>query len=55
MWPEKIDKFTPLVPLLYLSVTGAIAALLYWAKVPNEITAMIVGAGLTRVKIPSKQ
>ena len=40
-----------LVPLIYLISISIIAAGLYWMKVPNEMIGMIVGAGLTRVKI----
>ena len=40
-----------LVPLIYLISIAVIAAGLYWMEVPNEMIGMIVGAGLTRVKI----
>ena len=40
-----------LVPLIYLIAISLIAAGLYWMEVPNEMIGMIVGAGLTRVKI----
>jgi hypothetical protein len=45
MIPEK------LIPLIYLVVVAGIGAGLHIAGVPPEMTGMIVGAGLTRVKI----
>ena len=40
-----------LVPLIYLISVAAIGATLHIVGVPPEMTGMIVGAGLTRVKI----
>ena len=42
-----------LVPLIYLISVAAIGATLHIVGVPPEMTGMIVGAGLTRVKISS--
>lgn len=42
-----------LIPLVYLGVVGVMAALLQFASVPAEMIGMIVGAGLTRVKMPA--
>ena len=40
-----------LIPLIYLSAAAIIAAGLHYIGVPPEMTGLIVGAGLTRVKI----
>lgn len=44
-----------LIPLLYLVAVAAIGAALHLAGVPPEMNGMIVGAGLTRVKIGGPQ
>lgn len=40
-----------LTPLIYLIAVAVIGVALHLAGVPPEMTGMIVGAGLTRVKI----
>lgn len=42
-----------LIPLIYLIAIAAIGAGLHLVGVPPEMTGMIVGAGLTRVKVGS--
>jgi hypothetical protein len=42
-----------LVPLIYLIVIAAIGAGLKYAGVDDTTTGLIVGAGLTRVKMPA--
>jgi len=42
-----------LIPLLYLVVVGLMGGGLHYAGAPPELTGMIVGAGLTRVKMPA--
>lgn len=42
-----------LVPLLYLIVVAIIGGALHAVGVPPEMVGMIVGAGLTRVKMPA--
>ena len=49
-----LEKYQSLVPLLYLVVIAIIAGLFHLAGVPKEITALIIGAGLTRVKVSTK-
>lgn len=44
-----------LVPLIYLIAVAGIAAGLHFAGVANEVSALIVGAGITRIKIGSPQ
>jgi hypothetical protein len=42
-----------LVPLVYVLAAAAVAAGLHFAGVPAEMTGLIVGAAITRVKISS--
>ena len=42
-----------LIPLLYLTVVAIAGGVLNYVGAPPEITGMIVGAGLTRVKMPA--
>jgi hypothetical protein len=47
--------FESLTPLIYLIAVAFIGAGLHYAGVPPELTGMIVGAGITRIrKSPSK-
>ena len=47
----KMEKFQPLIPLVYLVVLAIITVGFHYAGVPETATALIIGAGLTRVKI----
>ena len=42
-----------LVPLVYLLAVASVAALLHYVGVPAEMNGLIVGAGITRIKISS--
>ena len=42
-----------LIPLVYVLAAAAVAAGLHYAGVPAEMTGLIVGAAITRVKISS--
>ena len=42
-----------LIPLVYLVVVGLMGGGLHYFGAPPELTGMIVGAGLTRVKMPA--
>jgi len=42
-----------LIPLVYLVAVAAIGGALHYLGVPPEMNGLIVGAGLTRVKISS--
>lgn len=44
-----------LVPLVYLIFLSIIAGTLHWVGVPPEMNGLIVGAGLTRVKISAEK
>ena len=39
------------IPLIYLVSAAIIAGAFHWLKVPPEMTALIIGAALTRVKV----
>jgi hypothetical protein len=42
-----------LIPLVYILAAAIVAASLHYAGVPAEMTGLIVGAAITRVKISS--
>ena len=42
-----------LIPLIYLVTVALIGAGLHFVGVPPELTGLIVGAGITRVKMPA--
>lgn len=50
-----LEKYAPLIPLIYLIATAGIAAALHTAGLPDGVVGLIVGAGLMRVKIPTKK
>ena len=50
----QIEKLQNLIPLLYLVVISLIAGLFHILGVPTEMSALIIGAGLTRVKVSTK-
>ena len=52
--PEKFKGWPSLTPLLYLVTISVVAGVFHKLGVPPEITALIIGAGLTRVKVSSK-
>jgi hypothetical protein len=43
-----------LVPLIYLIAVAIIGGVLHKLGVPPELTGLIVGAGITRVKMPAR-
>ena len=42
-----------IIPLVYLVAVAAIGGALHYLGVPPEMNGLIVGAGLTRVKMPA--
>ena len=52
--PEKFKGWPSLTPLLHLIIIAAIAGVFHVLGVPKEITFLIIGAGLTRVKVSSQ-
>jgi hypothetical protein len=49
-----IEKYAILIPLVYLILTAAIAIICHLVGLPKEVTGILIGAGLTRVKMPVK-
>ena len=49
-----LDNYQPLFPLAYLLVAAVIAIVCHLMKVPDGISGLLVGAALTRVKMPAK-
>jgi hypothetical protein len=47
------DNFRPLFPMVYLILAGGIAVAGHKTGLPPEVTGMLVGAALTRVKMPT--
>ena len=46
-----LEKYQSLIPLVYLVVIALITGGFHLLGVPKEISALIIGAGLTRVKV----
>ena len=49
-----IEKWQLLFPLIYLLTAAFIAIVCHVLKVPDGISGLLVGAALTRVKMPTK-
>ena len=48
-----IEKYKPIFPMIYLLMAAVIAISCYLLKVPEGISGLLVGAALTRVKVPA--
>ena len=48
-----LEKCRPLFPMLYLVLASIIAVVGHLVKLPEGITGLLVGAALTRVKMPT--
>ena len=48
------DKYQPLFPMAYLILAALIAITCHLLKLPETVTGLLVGAALTRVKMPAK-
>ena len=46
-------KTQPFIPLIYLAVVAVIGGGLNYIGAPPEMTMLIVGAGITRVRTPN--
>jgi len=51
--PERFEIPDNLIPLVYLLAVAVIGGILHKLGVPAEMNGLIVGAGLTRVKMPT--
>lgn len=50
-----LEKYEPLFPMAYLVLAAVIAISCHLLKLPEGITGLLVGAALTRVKMPAKK
>jgi len=48
-----IEKYKPIFPMIYLVLAAVIAISCQLLKIPDGITGLLVGAALTRVKVPA--
>ena len=48
-----IEKYKPIFPMIYLCLAAIIAIGCFLLNVPEGIAGLLVGAALTRVKIPA--
>ena len=48
-----IEKWKPIFPMIYLLLAAIITIACYLIKVPDVVTGAIIGAALSRVKIPA--
>ena len=49
-----LEKYQLLLPMAYLILAAVIAIVCHMLKVPDGIAGLLVGAALTRVKMPGK-
>lgn len=48
-----IENLKPVFPMVYLVIAAVIAIGGYWAGLPESVIGLLVGAALTRVKVPA--
>ena len=48
-----IEKYKPIFPMIYLLLAAVITIVCYLIKVPEVVTGTIIGAALSRVKVPA--
>ena len=48
-----IEKLKPVFPMIYLCLAAIIAVVCYKLGVPETITGLLVGAAITRIKVPA--
>jgi hypothetical protein len=49
-----IERYAVFVPMAYLVLTAAIAILGNLLGLPKEVLGILIGAGVTRIKMPVK-
>ena len=50
----KIEQYQPLFPMAYLLLSIAAAIAFHYVGVPDTVGGIIIGAAITRVKVPPK-
>ena len=48
-----IEKYKPVFPMIYLLLAAVITMAFYLIEVPDVVTGAIIGAALSRVKLPA--
>ena len=48
-----IEKYKPIFPMVYLGIGAVIVIVCKVFEIPDSITGLLVGAALTRVKVPA--
>jgi len=51
--PVDFEKYKPIFPMIYLVIAAGIAVGGNLLSIPGEITSLLVGAALTKVKTPA--
>ena len=51
--PIDLEKWKPVFPMIYLVIAAGIAIGGNLLGIPGEVSSLIVGAALTRVKVPA--
>ena len=49
-----LEKWKLLFPMAYLGIAAVIAVACHLLKVPEGVSGLLVGAALTRVKMPTR-
>ena len=47
-----VEKYKPIFPMVYLLLAAIITIVCYLIEVPEVLTGAIIGAALSRVKVP---
>jgi len=50
-----LDKYEVIFPMIYLLISIAAAVLFHYVGVPEVVGGIIIGAAITRVKVPTKK
>ena len=48
-----VEKYKPIFPMVYLVIAAVIAITCHLLDIPAGISGLLVGAALTRVKVPA--
>lgn len=48
-----VEKYKPIFPMVYLLLAAIITIVCYLIEVPEVLTGAIIGAALSRVKVPA--
>jgi len=50
----KFEQYAVLIPMAYLVLTATIAIIGNYLGLPKEVLGILIGAGVTRIKMPVK-